>query len=114
MLLGQKYHAHAVFARRWQGHPLGSHFFTVQRVRQLDQDTGTVAHQFVCTHCAPVVQVLQNLQRILDNVVRLCALDMGHKANAASVMLVLPGIQTGVLKMLDLGCRGHGTLLNIC
>jgi hypothetical protein len=63
MLLGQEDHAHAVFAGRRQVHALLGHLFAVQRIGQLDQDAGAVAHQLVGTHRAPVVQVFQNLQR---------------------------------------------------
>jgi hypothetical protein len=55
-----------------------------------------------------MVQVLKYLERIFDNVVRLNALDMGHKTHPAGIMLLSRRIQTLVLEMLDLGCRCHG------
>ena len=88
MLLGQEDHAHAVFAGRWQGHTLLGHFFTVQRIGDLDQDTGTVTHQRVGTHGATVVDVFQNLQGLRHDVVALHTLDVGHKPEAAGVVFV--------------------------
>jgi hypothetical protein len=46
-----------------QFHALLGHFFAVELVRNLDQDTGAVAHQRVGTHGATVVDVLEDLQR---------------------------------------------------
>ena len=43
---------------------LSGHFFAVQRIGQLDQDAGAVAHQLVGTDRAPVVQVFENLQAL--------------------------------------------------
>ena len=94
VLFGQEDHAHAVFTRRRQGHALLGHFFAVQRIGQLDQDASAVAHQLVGTHRAPVIQVFQDLQCVLDNVMALFALDVGHKAHTASIVLIGSGIQT--------------------
>jgi hypothetical protein len=88
VFLGQEDHADAVFAGRRQFDALLGHLFAVQRVGQLQQDAGAVAHQLVRAHRAPVVQVLQDQQRLLDDVVALLALDMGHEADAARVVLV--------------------------
>jgi hypothetical protein len=41
--------------------------------------------------------------------VALVALDVRHKAHAASVMLVLARVQTVLFKMLDFSSRGHGS-----
>ena len=60
-----------------------------------------------------MVQVLQDLERVLDDLVRLGAFDMRHKADTASVMLLCRRIQTFFLEMRDLGSRRHGALLNI-
>ena len=111
MLLGQEDHADAVFAGRRQFDALLGHLFAVQRVGQLDQDAGAVAHQLVGAHRAAVVQVLQDLQALLDDGVALLALDVGHEADAAGVMLVGGRIQAVFLQMGDLGSRRHGALL---
>ena len=113
VFLGQKDHAHAVLTGWRQGHALRCHFFAVQRVGQLDQNAGAVAHQFVSANGTPMVQIFKNLERILDNVMRLDALDVGHKADAARVMLMVGRIQTVVLEILDLGSRHHGALLKM-
>ena len=57
-----------------------------------------------------VVQVFQNLERILDDGMGLLALDMRHKTHATGVVLTGVGIQTVFGQMLDLGCRAHGAL----
>jgi hypothetical protein len=88
--------------------PCLGHLLAVQRVGQLQQDAGAVAHQLVRAHRAPVIQVLQDLQRLGDDVVALLALDMGHEADAARVVLVRARIQALFLQMGDLGSRRHG------
>jgi hypothetical protein len=51
-----------------------------------------------------VIEVLQNLQRLADDVVRFVAFDVGHKTNATSIMLLVGLVQT-------LGkCLVHGAL----
>jgi hypothetical protein len=62
MFLGQEDHAHAVFAGGRQCHALLGHFFAVELIGNLDQDTGAVAHQRVGTHGAAMVDVLEDLQ----------------------------------------------------
>ena len=111
VLLGQKDHAHAVFTRWRQGYALRRHLLAIQRIGQLNQNAGAIAHQFVSTDRATVIEVFQNLERVLDNVVRLGALDMGHKANATRVVFLVGRIQTVFLKVRDLGNRCHGAFL---
>ena len=67
VFLRQEDHADAILSERRQQHALRSHFLTVQRIWQLQQNAGAVAHQFVGTHGAAMVQVLQDFQGILDN-----------------------------------------------
>ena len=113
VLLGQEDHAHTVFAQRRQGHALRRHLRTVQCIGQLNQDACAVTHQFVGANGTPVVQVLQNLERVLDDLVRLGAFDMRHKPDTAGVMFLGRRIQTVFLEIRDLGSRRHGALLNI-
>ena len=94
VLLGQKYHADPVLARGRQADSLDRHLFPVQRVGQLDQNTGAIAHEFVGSHRAAMVQILENLQRVLDDIVGLHALDIGDKAHPTSVMLIGLCVQT--------------------
>ena len=108
VLLGQEDHADAVLAGGRQLDALLGHLFAVQRVGQLDQDAGAVAHQLVGADGAAVVQVLQDLQRLADDVVALLALDVGDEADAAGVVLVGGRIQAVFLQMGDLGSRRHG------
>ena len=116
VFLGQEDHAHAVFTKRWQHHAHGTvrgnsspgHLFAVQRVGQLNQDPGTVAHQRIGTHRTPVVQVLQNLQRLGHDGVRFVPFDVGDKAHTTSIVLVGGVIQTGRLEMFFCTGRSHG------
>ena len=88
MLLGQKDHANAILARRRQRHALRRHLLPVQGIRQLHQDTRPIPHQLVSPHRAAMVQVFENLERVLDNRMALLAPDMRHKTNATGVMLI--------------------------
>jgi hypothetical protein len=67
------------------------HLGAVELVGDLDQDAGAVAHQLVGADRAAVVQVLQDLQPLLDDGVRLDALDVGDEADAAGVVLEIIG-----------------------
>ena len=58
----------------------------------MNQDTGTVAHQWVCTDGAPVVEVFQNFQAARNNVVRAFALDVRHETHATGVVFVACGV----------------------
>ncbi|MNL05170.1 hypothetical protein D3C87_1257530 [compost metagenome] len=88
VFLRQEDHAHAVLAVRRQGHALLGHFLAVELVRDLDQDAGAVAHQLVGAHGAAMVEVLEDLQALRDDLVRLAALDVRNHADAAGVVLV--------------------------
>ncbi len=90
------------------------HLLAVERVGNLDQDAGAVAHQLVGAHCAAVVEVFEDLQALLDDGVALLALDVGDEADAAGVVLVGAGIQAMLLQMLNFGSRRHGALLHFC
>ena len=115
MFLGQEDHADAVLARRRQFDALLGHLFAVQRVRQLNQDAGAVAHQLVGTDGAAMVQVFQDLQTLLHDGMALDALDVGHEADATGVMLLVGRIQAILLQMaallVDVGSLVHGALL---
>ena len=114
VLLGQEDHAHAVLAggRQRDAHAtIGSltgrrHLGAVELVRDLDQDAGAVTHQGVRAHRAAMVQVLQDLQALLHDGVRLVALDVRHEAHAAGVMLLAGVVQAVFLRELPLQpCR---------
>ena len=109
MLFGQEDHAHAIFTRRRQLHPLLGHFFAVELVGNLNQDTCTVTHQRVGTHGTTVVNVLEDLQRAQDDVVALLALDVGNKAQSAGIVFVAFGVQAVFLEVCYFCSRGHGS-----
>jgi hypothetical protein len=59
-----------------------------------------------------VVEVLQDLQTLLHDRMRLLALDVRHKTHAAGIVFLGRVVQTGVLQLASFGCRRHGALLN--
>ena len=89
MLLRQKHHADAVLARRREFDSLSRHLGAIEVVGDLDEDACAVAHQAVGTDRAAVVQVLEDLQTLGDDCVRLVAGDMSDEADAAGIVLVL-------------------------
>ena len=68
--------------------PCIGHLGAVEVVGNLDQDAGAVAHQRVGADGAAMVEVLEDLQALLDDRVRLAARDVGDEADAAGVVLV--------------------------
>jgi hypothetical protein len=65
----------------------------VEGVRHLDQDAGAVARVDLRAAGAAVVEVLEHLDRLLDDAVRLVPLDVDHEPLAAGVVLVARVIQ---------------------
>ena len=65
-----------------------------ERIGNLDQDAGAVADQRIGAHRAAMVEIDQELQALADDLVGLCALDVGDKADAAGVMLVARVVET--------------------
>jgi len=57
-------------------------------MRDLQKDTRTVAGIDFTTARAPVVEVVQHLQCLLDNGVRFPAFNIGNKTDPAGVMLI--------------------------
>ena len=92
LLFGQKNHAHAVFAGRGQLYALAGHFGAVEGIGDLNQQPGTIAHQRVGPHSAPVVQVLQNLQALRHDGVGSTAFQVGDKTDTAGIVLGI-GVQ---------------------
>ena len=78
---------------------LRGHLGAVELVGDLDQDAGAVAHQLVGADGAAMVEVLEDLQALLDDAVRLAALDVGDEADAAGVVLVGRAVQAVPLGM---------------
>ncbi len=86
-------HGHGILARRGQNDALALGPVAVERIGDLDQDAGAVAHQRVGAHRAAMVEVHQDAQTRLDDLMGLAALDVGHEAHAARVMLVARVVQ---------------------
>jgi hypothetical protein len=84
------------------------HLGAVVLVGDLDQDAGAVAHQLVGADRAAVIQVLEDLQPLLDDAVRLLALDMGDEADTAGVVLAARVVQAEALRSVDLIGRRWG------
>ena len=95
VFLRQEHHPDPVLAGRGKDHALGRHLGAVEVVRDLDQDAGAVAHQRVGTDRAAVVQVLEDLEPLRDDRVRLAPRDVGDEADAARVVLVLSRVEPG-------------------
>ena len=94
----QEHHADAVLARRRQRETERRRLAREKLVRDLNQHPGAVAGFRVAAACAPMRQVDEDLNPFFDDVVGFLALDVGHKAHAAGVMLV-----ARVVKPLALG-----------
>ena len=86
--LGQEYHPDAVIAGARQNHAPTGHFLAEKFVRNLDQNASAVTHQRIRADSAPMIQILQNQQTLLDDRVALQALDMRYKTDTAGVVLV--------------------------
>src|SRR5262249_1761950 len=83
----EEHHADAVLARRGQLDAERLRLATQERVGHLHQDAGAVAGERIAAACAPVRQVLEDREALLDDVVRALALDVHHEADAAGVVL---------------------------
>src|SRR4029453_9811499 len=81
MLARQENHSDAVFAWRREGDALPAKVIAIKRVRNLYQDAGTVAAQRISTDRAPVIQVVQDQERLLHQRVARPALDVCTETN---------------------------------
>jgi len=57
-------------------------------VRYLEQNSGAVPRAGIATLGAAVREIFENLQTLTDDVVRLLAFDVDHKADAAGIFFV--------------------------
>ena len=62
-------------------------FLAQKRIWDLDENAGAVAGQRIGTDRAAVFEILQNLKRVRDNLVRLATLHIGDEANATCIAL---------------------------
>ena len=79
---------------------LRRHFFAKELIRNLNQNPGTIPHQSIRTDRATMIEVDQNLQALLNNAVTAPAFDIGDKAHAASVMLLIARIEAALLRFV--------------
>ena len=63
-------------------------------MRHLQQQPGAVTGFRIAAACAAMGEVNQYLEPLLDNVVGLAALDVGDKADTASIVLVPRIVET--------------------
>ncbi len=87
-LLRQEAHGDGIVAGRRQLDAGGAGPIAQQAIGHLDQAAGAVAHQRVGADRAAMVEIDQDLQAAADDLVRLAALDVGDKADAARIMFV--------------------------
>src|ERR1019366_8109443 len=67
-----------------QARSLGAEKF----VRKLNQNSGPVAGQRIASTAAAMGQVVEDLQALVNDIVRALALDIDYEADAAGVMLM--------------------------
>ena len=81
-------HADAVGPRLGQLHPLAIEGFAEEAVGDLQQHAGAVAGIGLGPARAPVVEATEHLDGVLDDAVAAPALDVGHEADPAGIVLV--------------------------
>ncbi len=74
-------------------------------VRDLHQDAGAVAGARIGADRAAMLEVEQDGQRILDDLVRLAALDVGDEADAAGIL-----VERGIVEAVASGSAGIGAV----
>ena len=85
----EKYIAHAIAAlgrQRNAGIPAG---LLHEAVGHLDEDSGAIAGVVFAPAGAPVTQIHQYLQSLVDDIMRAAPFDVGHEAHSAGFMLEL-------------------------
>jgi hypothetical protein len=86
--LGQEDHPDTIVPGWRQLDSLLGHLLAEEGIRNLDQDPGTVAHQWIGTDRSAVIQVLQDQQALLDDRVTFLAPDVRYKTDATGIVLV--------------------------
>ena len=79
--------ADRVFARLRQGEAEPVGLLGEELVRDLHQDAGAVAGARIGADRAAVLQIAQDGERVLDQLVRFLALDVGDEADAAGILV---------------------------
>ena len=107
----QKDHANAIVAGRREFDSERCHFFTIKRIRNLNQNARTVTAQGIGTDGAAMIKIVKDEQSIFNDLVRYMSLDIGHKADTAGVVLGIRTIQAFCGSLLPHGLRtSHGVL----
>ena len=78
-------------------------------VRDLHQDAGAVAHARVGADRAAMLQIAQDAQPVLDDLVRLAALDVGDEADAAGILVERGIVQALRRRRAGIGGRRRAT-----
>ena len=86
-LLRQEDHADAVVADCGKLNALRTHLLAVEGVRNLNENARAVAAERIGAHGASMVEVVQNQQRVFNDLVRRPALDVDDGTHAARVVL---------------------------
>ena len=92
-LLRQEDHADAVVADCGKLNALRTHLLAVEGVRNLNENARAVAAERIGAHGASMVEVVQNQQRIFNDLVRRPALDVDDGTHAARVVLEFRAIK---------------------
>ena len=95
VVLRKEQHGHAIVALCRQNLAALLSFFSKKMMRNLEQDTGTVAGILLESRTATVLQVNQNGQRVVQNLVMALAVDIGKRADAACIV-----VEFGAIKAL--------------
>ena len=85
-LIRQENHADAIFAGVRQVKAQSFAGILEKSVRHLHQNAGAVAGVFLAAASAAMIEILQDHERLLDDLVRLFALDIDDKADAAGIV----------------------------
>ena len=86
LVLGQEDVADGVVAGLRQGDLLLGHFLAQERVGDLNQNAGAIAHQRVGADGAAMLEIFQDLDGVFDDLVRGALFQVGDEADAAGVM----------------------------
>ncbi len=89
----QEDHADAVLTRSGQRDAELGAFLLEEAVRHLHENARAVAGVLLATTGAAMFQVVQNLQRIADDAVRLAVFEIDHETDAAGVVFVARIVQ---------------------
>ena len=86
--------ANSVASRIGEGNPRGTTHPPHERVRNLEQYPRAVAGARIRGNSATVREIVEELERLVDDVARADAMDVGDEADAAGVVLISWVIQS--------------------